>query len=168
MILIPGLLLGGSIGFNQYTASQVATAQSDVDQAQVAAHQRSAKAAASLQARQAANAAAATASAAQKSQDDAMKDQGYSPASKDLYFRFAPDKNFTCGSVPCAAVYIYTFAACASGVYIAASIMDGSSSVGFTNKITGALSAASDASAMLENYLGYGTSFKITDVHCMG
>ena len=89
--------------------------------------------------------------------------------SGNLFWRWADDGNVTCGTYPCSGVEVLTGArGCPGGVYVEAAIMNGETSIGRDNEITAGLRENSNAAIILENYLGYGDSLRMSDVHCMG
>lgn len=94
-----------------------------------------------------------------------LAESGYESAGNGLYWRWANQDEFTCGSWDCAAVYVTTGSESCSGVYVEANVMSGSMVAGMTNATTGALAPWTAAGLMLENYVG-GDSFQITKVNC--
>ena len=102
--------------------------------------------------------------------DENMVASGWTLAeSGNLFWRWADDSNVTCGTYPCSGVEVRTGArGCPGGVYVEAAIMNGETSIGRDNEITAGLRDNASAAIILKNYLGYGDSLRMSDVHCMG
>ncbi len=100
--------------------------------------------------------------------DKAYADAGFSPGSEGVYFKFADANSYTCGYFDCAYVLVTVSQPCNAGVYVAASILRQTTSIGLTNGITAGLPAGGTATVLLQDDTGGGDSFSITDIHCMG
>lgn len=98
-----------------------------------------------------------------------MEDQGWTQFAGDFYYQYADKSEYTCGYSSCLYVHVTTMApnGCPGGLYVAATIDSGSSSVGKANSITAALPQGKDAIVKLEDHSGAGEKMGLTDVHCL-
>ena len=165
------LVAGSGTGFWMWSSNTLAV--SEHEYASAAAIVDDAREAALAKKAEQANAARATLAAAtlaaeqQAALDKSMADQGWSSAGNEIYFQFADSNDYTCGYFDCAYVNVHVVNACNAGVYLSASILDGTTAVGLDNGVTGGLPAGGNAQILLQDTRGGGT-FSITDLHCMG
>jgi hypothetical protein len=120
----------------------------------------------------AADAAAFNASQASRQSDSVkrqMETQGWTQFAGDFYYQYADKSEYTCGYSNCSYVHVTTMApnGCEGGLYVAATIDKGGSSVGMTNSITAALPQGKDAIVKLEDHTGAGDKIGLTDLHCL-
>lgn len=120
----------------------------------------------------AADAAAFNASQAARQSDSVktqMEAQGWTQFAGVFYYQYADKSEYTCGYSNCSYVHVTTMApnGCAGGLYVAATIDRGGSSVGMTNSITAALTQGKDAIVKLEDHTGAGDKIGLTDLHCL-
>lgn len=85
-----------------------------------------------------------------------MEDQGWIRFAGDFYYQYADKSEYTCGYSSCLYVHVTTMAphGCPGGLYVAATVDSGSSSVGKANSITAALPQGKDAIVKLEDHTG--------------
>ena len=168
-LVVAGLGGGGVI----WSSDEVAVAQAHL----VSAKQDASARRVQVQKLDAAKAAAAAeaavevqAAALQASEDATYALAGYKTAGAGtgLHYKFADNGSYTCGYFSCTFVEIIASKGCNAGVYIAASILRGGTSIGFTNGISAGLPPDGSASVLLQNTSGDGDTFSLTDVHCMG
>jgi hypothetical protein len=122
--------------------------------------------------KQAADAAAFNASQGSRQSDSVksqMEAQGWTQFAGDFYYQYADKSQYTCGYSNCSYIHVTTMASngCPGGLYVAATIDRGESSVGMTNSITAALTQGKDAIVKLEDHTGAGDKIGLTDLHCI-
>ncbi|WP_442545198.1 hypothetical protein ACSBOX_05850 [Arthrobacter sp. KN11-1C] len=98
-----------------------------------------------------------------------MEAQGWTRFSGPYYYQFAAKTEYTCSYLKCSVVHVTTMAAagCPGGLYVAASIEHGSSSLGLANSITAPLAQGKDAIVKLDDATGQGDGFRLADIHCL-
>ncbi|MGO4856222.1 hypothetical protein [Arthrobacter sp. 2MCAF14] len=126
------------------------------------------KDAAASSARQAADKAAEQAGTSESIRTQ-MEAQGWTRFSGPFYYQYAPKSEYTCGYLKCSVVHVTTMAAagCPGGLYVAASIEHGSSSLGLANSITAPLAQGKDAIVKLDDTTGQGDGMRLADIHCL-
>ncbi|GAB3557814.1 hypothetical protein GCM10027405_03270 [Arthrobacter alkaliphilus] len=141
-------------------------AQVQADNANRAAQQ--AKDAAARNASQAAEKAAQEAGTSESIRTQ-MEAQGWTRFSGPYYYQYAPKSEYSCGNLKCSVVHVTTMAAagCPGGLYVAASIEHGASSVGLANSITAPLAQGKDAIVKLDDTTGQGDGIRLADIHCL-
>lgn len=168
-LLIAGALIAtAGTGFWLWSGAQLAGAQTANDAARTAYSKRAAAQMAADIAKGAADSDAAFAAESLALIDGVWAKDGFLPAGEGLYYKFADQGEGSCGYFDCAFVFVATTDACNAGVYVAASLMAGQTSVGYTNDISGGLAAGGHATMTLQDAEGAADSFRITDVHCLG
>ncbi|GAA4035311.1 hypothetical protein GCM10023063_19700 [Arthrobacter methylotrophus] len=124
--------------------------------------------AASFNASQAADQAAQQAGTSESIRTQ-MEAQGWTRFSGPFYYQYAPKTEYSCGYLKCSVVHVTTMAAagCPGGLYVAASIEYGSSSLGLANSITAPLAQGKDAIVKLDDTTGKGDGMRLADIHCL-
>lgn len=89
---------------------------------------------------------------------------GFTPGGTNVYWKPAPS---SCGYLNCSTVLVTVIQDCFRGVYVAASLMSGSTSIGLTNGITAGLPAGGSAVLRME-FSSRPDSVTVTDAHCLG
>lgn len=101
--------------------------------------------------------------------DEAMTAQGFHIGQTgDVYYKTLETGTYSCGSFRCLSYSVLSIDGCSAGIYVAASIEDGDVSVGKTNAITAGLQAEQVAIVRLDDYTNSGSSFRVTEVKCLG
>lgn len=86
--------------------------------------------------------------------------------SGSLWGKFADKSDYTCGNYPCSYYVVRSFEGCPTALYVEANIEADGVVVGTTNDMLGGLQPNQTAAVHLEDYVGGGNSFRITDVSC--
>ncbi len=114
--------------------------------------------------------AADSANRAESSEQNGMKDKGWSYVSDHLYYIIDPASTVSCGSTPCAGFSVVSLApsGCPGGILLEASFLaSGNVSVGHGSSITAALTEGQQAVFKLYDYSRSGTGVRVTSMRCM-
>lgn len=97
-----------------------------------------------------------------------MESDGWEHYKDDLYFQYAGDSEFTCGYFKCTYIHVTTLApnGCPGGMYVAASVEKGTSSIGLANELTAPLASQKVAIVKFEDFTNHADGFQLTTMNC--